>query len=367
MVNLLEYEGKRIFKKYNLPVPKSYVIKSTNEIKNIDKEVVVKAQVPIGHRGSRGGVIKVNNRIQAKNALNKIKNISFNGFKAESFLIEEAVKHDKEIYLGLTLDRSKRSPVLIVSSKGGVDIESVPNKEIAKFYLDILIGIPDYVKRLAFNFLGLKESYRNSFYSIVEKVWSIFTKEDCELVEINPLAANEDSFIALDSKVIIEDDSLFRHKEYIKETVSNDPIEKEARSKNISFVRLDGNIGLIANGAGLTLATIDLIKRAGGNAGDFLDLGGTDDPEKVAEAINLVKKEKPTVLFINIFGGVTKADTVAEGIVKATKDSKEEMNLIVRLKGVNDEKGKEILNKNGIEAFTDLSEAIRKVVEVSKK
>ncbi|MEM0142981.1 MAG: ATP-grasp domain-containing protein, partial [Candidatus Parvarchaeum sp.] len=247
----------------------------------------------------------------------------------------------------------------------GVDIEKVPKNKIKSIDLDIFIGMLDYVKRQAFKFIKLDEKYRTRFYNILDAIWKIFTDKDAELVEINPLAVTDSELIALDSKVSIEDDSLFRHPEYKRDEYSEDELELKAKKKGISFVRLNGNIGLIANGAGLTLATIDQIKLAGGEAGDFLDLGGTDDPVRVTEAIELVKESNPKVLFINIFGGVTKADTVAEGIVQAIKKLGLNFKIVVRLKGFNEVKGRELLKRNGIDAFTDMSEAIKEVVKLA--
>jgi succinyl-CoA synthetase beta subunit len=366
MVDLLEFEGKRLFKKYGIKIPKGYVINSISDINPLEKECVVKAQVPTGHRGKSGGVVKVKSKEELKKAIENVSKVDFSGFKAKFFLIEEAIPHKKEIYIGLTLDRSNKTPILLVSPFGGVDVEKIPKKGIKSFKINIFLGMVDYIKRQAFSFIRLDEIYKEQFYSLLNSMWQIFIKEDAELVEINPLALSNLGLIALDSKVTIEDDALFRHTEYKKYEYSTDPLEMKAKEKGISFVRLGGNIGLIANGAGLTLATIDQIKLAGGNAGDFLDLGGTDDPAKVEEAIELVKDSSPKVLLINIFGGVTKADTVAEGVVNAIKKLNIRFKIVVRLKGFNEERGKEILRRNGIEAFTDLEETIRKAVELSR-
>jgi succinyl-CoA synthetase beta subunit len=366
VVDLLEFEGKRLFKEYGIKIPKGYVIKSVSDIKPLEKECVVKAQVPTGHRGKRGGVIKVKNKEELKKAVETVSKIDFSGFKAKSFLTEEAIPHKKEIYIGLTLDRSNKTPVLLVSPFGGIDIEKIPKNGMKSLKIDIFIGMVDYIKRQAFSFIGLEDIYKEQFYSLLDSMWQIFINEDAELVEINPLALSDSGLIALDSKVTIEDDALFRHVEYKKYEYSADPLEMKAKEKGISFVRLGGNIGLIANGAGLTLATIDQIKLAGGNAGDFLDLGGTDDPARVEEAIELVKDSNPKVLLINIFGGVTKADTVAEGVANAIKKLNIKFKIVARLKGFNEERGKEILRKSGIEAFTDLEETIKKAVELSK-
>ena len=365
MVDLLEFEGKKLFKSYGIEIPKSQLIHSVTDFNGFGEEKVIKAQVPTGHRGVNGGVLKFKNKEEFIKAFNKISSLTFNGFKPTSFLVEEAIKHKKELYAALTLDRNNKSPVLLVSQEGGVDIEKIPKSRIKRLDLDIFIGMIDYQKRQAFEFMGLDEKYRLQFYSILDSLWRIFTDKDAELVEINPLAATDTQLMALDSKVSIEDDSLFRHQEYKRDEYSSDELEMKAKKKGISFVRLNGNIGLIANGAGLTLATIDQIKLNGGMAGDFLDLGGTDDPARVAEAIGLVKESNPKVLFINIFGGVTKADTVAEGIVQAINKLNIAFKIVVRLKGFNEAKGKDLLRKNGIDAFTDMGEAIKEVVKLA--
>jgi len=365
MVDLLEFEGKKLFKEYGIRVPNGYVIRKIEDFKPISKDHFLKAQVPIGHRGVNGGVVKISNKNDFIKAFDKISRLNFSGFTANSFLLEEVVHHKKELYVSLTLDRNNKTPVLLVSSLGGVDIEKIPRNNIGSFKIDIFLGVLDYTKRKAFSFLHIEEKYREQFYSLIDLMWKIFTEKDAELVEINPLAVTDTELIALDSKISIEDDSLFRHTEYKRDQYSSDKLEMKAKEKGISFVRLNGNIGLIANGAGLTLATIDQIKLGGGMAGDFLDLGGTDDPARVAEAIELVKESNPKVLFINIFGGVTKADTVAEGIVQAINKLNINFKIVVRLKGFNEAKGKELLRKNGIEAFTDMEEAIKEVVKLA--
>lgn len=366
MVDLLEYEGKKLFKEHKIAVPAGQLIKSSSDIRKINEYHILKAQVPAGHRGLKGGVVKVKNKNELESAIKKMSSIDFNGFKPTSFLYETLVRHKKEIYVGLTLDRSDKTPVFIVSPFGGVDIENVPINSIKKFRLDILLGVTDYTKRAAFDFIRLAERYRLGFYAVLEAMWDIFTETDCELVEINPLAVTDNDFVALDSKISIEDDALFRHLEYKKNYYSADKLEMKAKGKDIAFVRLDGDIGLIANGAGLTLATIDQIKLAGGSAGDFLDLGGTDDPARVEEAIELVKESNPKVLLINIFGGVTKADTVAKGIINAITRLNIKFGIVVRLKGFNEDRGRRLLKDKGIDSFIDMDEAVKRAVELSK-
>ncbi len=366
MVNLLEFQGKEMFRKYNIPVPNGRLLKSENEIKKLDDPSVLKVQVPTGHRGKSGGISIVKTLTEACKALENMQKMSFDGFSPKGFLLEDMVKHTSEIYISISLDRGRRSPVLIASSRGGVDIENVPKGKIVTFNLNQLIGIPNYVKRQLLKDLGLKETLSGELYSLIDRLWSLYKNEDAELVEINPLAVTENGLIALDSKISIDDDSLFRHKE-LSPDLGTDPLEIKAKKEGIAFVRLDGDIGLIANGAGLTMATIDQIALLGGKAGDFLDLGGTDDPAKVAKAIELVAESNPKTVLINVFGGVTKADTVANGIVLAVKAIKPRFKIFVRLNGFNAEKGKKLLTANGIKAFSEMGEAVSAVVLASKK
>lgn len=364
MVNLLEYQGKELFKKYGINIPKGFIAKDVSHLKPLHGDFMIKAQVPTGHRNQGGGVVEIHNRREAKAALEKLKSMEFNGFKPSAFLIEQKIPHSVEFYISITLDRSRRAPVILVSKSGGVDIEKVPKEDIQIFPINKFIGVPDYIVRAVAESMALSKE-EDKLGTLLKAMWELYSKEDAELVEINPLVSEGGVLTALDSKVVIEDDALFRHN-YDRCEESSDRIELEAIKKGISFVRLEGNIGLIANGAGLTMATIDQININGGLAGNFLDLGGTDDPAKVAEAIELVNEEEPKVLFINIFGGVTKADTVAEGIIKAIKKFKPSYKIIVRLRGFNEEEGKKLLNDNGVKAFTDMEEAIKEAVEVSK-
>ncbi len=366
MVNLLEFQGKEMFRRYKIPVPAGRLIKNEKDIQKLDSKSVLKAQVPTGHRGKSGGVSLVGSAEEARKALENMQKMSFDGFSPKEFLLEDMVKHASEIYISITLDRSKRSPVLIASLYGGIDIESVPKDKIIMFDLNQLAGMPNYVKRGMLKGLGLKENMSKELSGLLDGMWSLYRNEDAELVEINPLAVTENGLVALDSKIVIDDDSLFRHKE-ISPDLGTDPLEIKAKKEGIAFVRLDGDIGLIANGAGLTMATIDQIALLGGKAGDFLDLGGTDDPIKVTKAIELVAESNPKTVLINVFGGVTKADTVASGIVSAVKAIKPKFKIFVRLSGFNADKGKKLLAENGIKAFSEMEEAVKAVVLASKK
>lgn len=365
MVNLLEYQGKRLFKKYGIAVPESTLARSASIDKNIKFPLFLKAQVPTGHRKKLGGVVKITDRAKLKTDIEKMKTIDFNGFKAKLFLLEKPETCTEQLYVSILTDRRERTPLLLVSKKGGIDIESVDKGQIYTYSINRLMGIPEYVKQDIITKLGINEKDKEKFNRLLTSLWNLYTQEDAELVEINPLGKRKDGFIALDSKVVIDDDALFRHK-HTPEEKSNDKLEREAAKEKISFVRLGGDIGLIANGAGLTMATIDMIEKLGGNAGDFLDLGGTDEPAKVVKALSLVSKSGPKVLLINIFGGVTKADTVAKGIVEAVKRLKPKFGIIVRLSGFNTEEGKKILLSSGIKAFDRMDDAVGAAVNASK-
>ncbi len=362
MVDLLEYEGKQIFQKYQVPVTEFKVIRSESDIPDFSERMVIKAQVPVGGRGKRGGVVPVNSKQEALIAMDKIRKIDFDGHRSEVFLLEKAYSVKRELYLSVTLDRSEELPVILASAEGGMDINSVPAEKIYRHHIVPYVGVPEYVKRELGEFLGLKD---RQIYEVVDALYSIYDQMDASLVEINPLAVTDGGLTALDSKITVEDDALFRHQEIEPRYFGLEPVEIEARKKGLSFVRLEGDIGIIANGAGLNMATIDMISLRGGRPANFFDLGGTDDPAKVIEALKLESKIVSKVLFINIFGGVTRCDTVATGIVQAVKELKPDFKIVVRLRGANEEQGRHILQENGIESLLNLDQAIDRVVKLA--
>lgn len=362
MVDLLEYEGKQIFQKYQVPVTEFKVIRSESDIPDFSERMVIKAQVPVGGRGKRGGVVPVNSKQEALIAMDKIRKIDFDGHRSEVFLLEKAYSVKRELYLSVTLDRSEELPVILASAEGGMDINSVPAEKIYRHHIVPYVSVPEYVKRELGEFLGLKD---RQIYEVVDALYSIYDQMDASLVEINPLAVTDGGLTALDSKITVEDDALFRHQEIEPRYFGLEPVEIEARKKGLSFVRLEGDIGIIANGAGLNMATIDMISLRGGRPANFFDLGGTDDPAKVIEALKLESKIVSKVLFINIFGGVTRCDTVATGIVQAVKELKPDFKIVVRLRGANEEQGRHILQENGIESLLNLDQAIDRVVKLA--
>jgi len=360
-MKLFEYRGKDLFKKYGITVPRGKLVESEKDFSDLGFPLILKAQVPIGGRGKASGIKKVNDYRDAKVKLDQIMGMNLRGYKVRKVLAEEMVDIKKELYLSISLDRSKRMPLVMASAEGGMEIESVPDNKIFKEWVSPLIGIQPFNIRNIVSKLGLGKEESKEVSDILSKIYRLFRGYDCELVEINPLViTNNNHAIALDSKIIINDDALFRHPDIISEHVELTPLEKDAKEKGISFIQLDGNIGVIANGAGLTMATLDALTHFKGKGGVFLDLGGTDDPEKVKQAFELMKKAKPKVIFLNLFGGITKCDTVAKGVKAVITQEGIDCPVITRIKGMNEDKAKEILKDAGLITATTLQDAAQR-------
>jgi len=370
MVKLSEWRGKELFRKYGVPLPRGRVARTPEEAEAaiqsgaVPLPCVVKAQVLAGGRGKGGAVRFANTADEARSATSAILGLEFKGERVREVLLEEKLPIGKELYLSFTLDRGLRLPILISSAQGGVEIESVDDAAIDRQPVDPFPGLTSYEKRRAAKHLGVSGPVRASLDRLLDGLWKLFVAEDAELVEINPLAIVGDGLVALDAKVIIEDDAAFRHPEYAEIRDDRTPLEEIAREKEIAFVQLDGNIGVIANGAGLTMATLDVLKEFGGRPGVFLDLGGTDDPKKVTEAFLLMAQAHPKAVFLNIFGGVTKCDTVAKGLVEAMGQvpTAERFPLVARIRGNNEKEGIEILQKAGITSIPTLRESAQAAV-----
>jgi succinyl-CoA synthetase beta subunit len=372
MVKLLEWQGKEIFRNYGIPLPKGAVARSADDVvkvlgSHVSLPCVIKAQVRVGGRGKGGALRFASTPEEARKAAEEILGSRFKDETVKEVLIEQKLPIDREIYLSLTLDRSKRLPILMGSAEGGVEIENVPDEKIFKLWIHPFAGVLDYQKRQVAKLLGLSGDAAKEVAFIIDMLWKIFQGEDAELVEINPLVVSAGHLVALDSKVIIEDDAVFRHPQYEHLQGDLTDLEEKAHEKGIAFVEMGGDVGVIANGAGLTMATLDVLLENGGKPGVFLDLGGTDDPKKVAEAFLLMSEAKPKVVFINIFGGVTRCDTVANGLVSEIKRNPPNFGIITRIRGNNEREGKEILNGIGIGSYSDLAEAVRQVVAMEVK
>jgi len=366
-MKLFEYRGKELFEKYGILVPKGKLVTNEKDFSGLNFPFVLKAQVPIGGRGKAGGIKSVENLNDAREKLSQIMGMDIRGYKVRKVLAEEKIEVKKELYLSITLDRSKRMPLIMASGKGGMDIESVPDEKIFKEWINPLIGIQPFHIRNIVSKLNLEKEDSKEISKVISKIYNLFRNYDCELVEINPLIISQQgSVLALDSKVTINDDALYRHPDLVPEHIELTPLEKDAKDKGIAFIQLEGNIGVIANGAGLTMATLDALTNYEGKGGVFLDLGGTDDPEKVKQAFELMKKAKPKVIFLNLFGGITRCDTVAKGVKEVI--TKEGINcpVITRIKGCNEDIAKNILKDAGLITGTTLQDAAQKSSDLAR-
>lgn len=377
-MRLYEYEGKNIFSRYDIPVPKGSVASSVEEvvkkISEIGLPAVLKAQVLVGGRGKAGGIKLVRNIEEAKHVSEHLFKTGVKGVPVKKILVEEAVNIIKEYYISLTIDRSLRKYVYLVSSEGGVDIEEIAASKpeaIHKIYIDPLVGLRDYHLRRIAESLNLDPENSKRIQIIAKGLYKIMTDYDADLVEINPLALTDKGLVALDSKITIDDNALFRHKD-LEESLSADPrefTEEEviAKKHGFSYVSLEGDIGIIGNGAGLTMATLDLVAHFGGKPANFLDIGGGASAERVKAALSLLLRDKRIkAVFINVYGGITRCDEVARGIISALEETGIRKPLVVRLVGTREEEGRKILEEAGINYFINDDEAAKHVVELVK-
>ncbi len=374
MVKLAEWRGKEILRRYGIPVPPGRVVRSVSEaaeairLEGLTFPLVVKAQVLTGGRGKGGAIRFASNQAELQAVVGQLLGVEFQGEKVKELLLEPKVAIARELYVSLTLDRSQRVPVLLASAHGGVEIESIPETELLRLPIHPFTGLSGYQKRAVAQTLGVSGASVAPLGMLLEGLWAVFAKEDAELAEINPLAIVDGRLLALDAKVIIEDDAGFRHPEYTDIRDDRTPLEEQAREQEIAFVQLDGDLGVIANGAGLTMATLDVLSQFGGRPGVFLDLGGTDDAAKVTEAFLLMAQAHPSVVFLNIFGGVTRCDTVARGLVEAMSrvPESDRFPIVARIRGNNEEEGRALLRAAGVTSLSDLKASAQAVVEAER-
>lgn len=364
-MKLLEFKAKEVLSRYGIKVPKGVAASTADLVKDFPFPAAIKAQVPIGGRGKAGGIQFAQDFEEAKEAFDKIIGMDIRGFEVKQVLIEEKLDIERELYLSVTIDRRARSSLLMASTEGGMDVEIVPDEKIFKAHIHPFIGIQPFLLKRLVRSLGLDKEEGKTLTGIVRTCYQVYEKEDAELVEINPLVVTKNGdFVALDAKVTIDDNAIYRHPEYQDLEQDLGPLEEEARKKGISFVKLDGDIGVIANGAGLTMATLDVLNAKGGKGGVFLDLGGTDDPQKVKEAFYLMRMAKPSVILLNIFGGITKCDTVAQGVKEAVEEKEMAMPVIARIKGLHEKEAKAILRDAGMIPADTIPEAAEQAVKM---
>ncbi|MBN2145801.1 MAG: ADP-forming succinate--CoA ligase subunit beta [Anaerolineales bacterium] len=376
-MKLHEYQSKQIFAKYGVPIPKGRVAATASEARAIATElgsrVVVKSQVLVGGRGKAGGIRLAKDAHEAEEVATQILGMEIKGLPVRKVLVDEASSIDKEIYLGITNDRAARKPVMMASSEGGVEIEEVARvtpEKIIKVHIDPLLGLRDYQARDIAAGIDLPREHWKAFNQIANGLWQAYKECDATLAEINPLVITGDNhLLALDGKMLLDDNALFRHPELaeLRDLDVEAPAEIEARKYGLSFIKLDGDIGCMVNGAGLAMTTMDIIKLFGGEPANFLDIGGGAGADKVAAALRIILSDPnvKAVLF-NVFGGITRCDEVARGILVAMEDVKPKAPMVVRLVGTNAEEGRELLaNANMITAET-LADAAKKAVAAAK-
>lgn len=370
LMKLHEYQSKKIFDRYDVPIPKGRVANIASEAKQIAEElggrVVIKSQVLVGGRGKAGGIRLANDPNQAKELATEILGMEIKGLPVRKILVDEIVNIDQEIYLGIINDRNCRMPVVIASAAGGVDIEEIAEispEKIYKLAIDPLLGLQDFQIRDIALGIDLPREYWKQFIKILRGLYQAFIENDATLAEINPLVTTkEKKMIALDAKMIIDDNSLFRHPDLmeLKDLDVDAPAEIEAQKYGLSFIKLDGNIGCLVNGAGLAMATMDIISQFGGQPANFLDIGGGAGAPKVSAALRIILSDpKVKVILINIFGGITRCDEVAKGILVALHDVKTEIPVVVRLVGTNAEEGRNLLADQNIQTAETLVDAAK--------
>lgn len=377
-MNLFEYQGKDLYKKYSITTPKSIFIKSISDLTEnhgLSFPLVVKAQVQVGGRGKAGGIKVAKNHQELEEHIDAILGMDIKGHKVESLLIEEASEIISEYYISFTLERSEKKYLMMLSSKGGMDIEEVAAnspEDLIKIYISPSLGLESKIITQAIKDANLNLDYIDELHEIISKLYKLFTEGDCDLVEVNPLAITNQGVSALDSKVSLDMNAIYRHDDFKKyeEEIPIPESEKFAKSKGLNFIKLDGSVGIIGNGAGLVMSTLDVVAEHGGKAANFCDIGGGAKAETVTAALEVLESEEEvTSVLINIFGGITRCDLVAEGIVEATKGKVLKWPLIVRLDGTNSKEGLEILSKNANEKIIiseSMDDAAKAAVEGGK-
>jgi len=371
-----EYQAKEVFAAFGIPVPRERVASKPSEAASLACElgmpVVIKAQVLVGGRGKAGGVKKVESADQVEAVAGSILGMDIKGLKVNKVLVSECVDIKGEAYVGIVIDRASRAPVLMASAAGGVEIEEVAKatpEKILKVAIDPAAGLLGFQARNVGMALYGDAKLAREFAGIAQKLYRIFVQKDCSLIEINPLVKlGSGSLLALDAKINFDDNADFRHKEWeaMRDLSAEEPTEVEAKAAGLTYIKLAGNVGCVVNGAGLAMATMDLIKRYGGEPANFLDVGGSSSPEKMVTAMRIILSD-PNVktILINIFGGITRCDDIANGLLAAQKQADIRVPLVARLTGTNAEKAREILKGSAVTPAETMADAVKKAVALA--
>jgi succinyl-CoA synthetase beta subunit len=378
-MDLLEYQGKQLFKKHGVPVPDGRHAASVDEAVKAAEElgypVVVKAQVQIGGRGKAGGIKLAQDRAEAQAHAEAILGMDIRGFTVHEVYVEKASEIDEEYYGAVVFDRAAKKPMAMLSRMGGMDVEEVAEKDpeaMRMLHVDPLIGFQDFHgRRLAFE-AGIAADVIRPVGAMLGKLYDVFVREDATLVEVNPLLITKArEVVALDAKVTIDASALYRHPDVaeLRDVSAEDPQERMAKERGLTYVKLDGNIGILGNGAGLVMSTLDVVAQAGGKPANFLDAGGGSKAEAITSAVEVILSDpKVRAVLFNIFGGITRCDEVARGLIEAFRQVEPDVPFVVRLDGTNDKEGRELLaeaNLPNVHTEATMLGAAEKVVELA--
>ena len=378
-MDLLEYQGKQLFARHGIPVPQGRPAETVDEAVTaadaIGYPCVVKAQVQIGGRGKLGGIKVATSREEAREHASAIIGMDIKGLTVHEVWVEEASEIGAEYYASIVFDRSARAPLLMFSTKGGMDIEAVADEDpgaIATLHVDPLLGYQQFHgRRLAFEG-GVDADLVRPLTAMFERLYDAFVGEDAMLIEVNPLIVTpERELRALDAKVTLDGDAMFRHPENaaLRNPSGEDPQEQMAKERNLTYVKLDGDIGILGNGAGLVMSTLDVVAQAGGTPANFLDAGGGSKADAIVAAVEVIlSDEKVRAVLFNIFGGITRCDEVAKGLIEAFEQVKPQVPFVVRLDGTNDEEGRRLLKEAqlpNLQVEATMLEAAERVVELA--
>jgi succinyl-CoA synthetase beta subunit len=378
-MDLLEYQGKQLFAKNGVPVPDGRPATAVSEAVEAAEElgypVAIKAQVQIGGRGKAGGIKLANDRAEAQEHATAILGMDIRGFTVHELYVEKASEIDEEYYAAVVFDRSAKKPMVMLSQMGGMDVEEVSETDpeaMRMLHVDPLLGFQDFHgRRLAFE-SGIAEDVIRPVGALLAKLYDVFVREDATLVEVNPLLITKSrEVVALDAKVTVDDNALFRHPDVaeMRDLSAEDPQERMAKERGLTYVKLDGNVGILGNGAGLVMSTLDVVAQAGGKPANFLDAGGGSKAEAITSAVEVIlSDEKVTAVLFNIFGGITRCDEVARGLIEAFEQVKPDVPFVVRLDGTNDEEGRALLaeaNLPNVQTEATMLGAAEKVVELA--
>jgi succinyl-CoA synthetase beta subunit len=379
-MDLLEYQGKQLFRKHGVPTPEgrhaASVAEAVEAAEALGYPVVVKAQVQIGGRGKAGGIKLAKDRSEAEAHAEAILGMDIRGLTVHEVYVEKASGIDEEYYAAIVFDRSAKKPMAMLSRMGGMDVEEVAERDpgaMRMLHVDPLIGFQDFHgRRLAFE-AGIASDVIRPVGAMLGKLYEVFEREDATLVEVNPLLITKDrEVVALDAKVTIDGSALYRHPDVaeLRDLSAEDPQERMAKERGLTYVKLDGNVGILGNGAGLVMSTLDVVAQAGGKPANFLDAGGGSKAEAITSAVEVIlSDDKVTAVLFNIFGGITRCDEVARGLIEAFRQIEPDVPFVVRLDGTNDKEGRALLaeaNLPNVHTEATMLRAAEKVVELAR-